>query len=74
MNKTEKENISIDIFVSDITSITRISHLPGIEKKHLSYNTLKMLSFHTSKIEGPILFLWIRDICVANENQGLRQK
>ena len=39
MNKTEKQNISIDIFVTDITSITRTFHLSGMRKKHFSCNT-----------------------------------
>ena len=36
--------------------------------------TIKIFLFLTSKVEGPILSLWIRYICVAQrnfENQGL---
>ena len=35
-SKIEKNNISLDIFVS-YTSIARNLHLPGLEKKHFKY-------------------------------------
>ena len=45
-NKFEKNNVSLDIFVSD-TSIVRSLHLPGLEKKHSykdSYSFLHQIS------------------------------
>ena len=34
MNKIEKQDVILDFFMSDITSITRICHLSGVEQKH----------------------------------------
>ena len=63
----------IEIFLYHTpVQLARNLYLPGLEKKHFSYKT-KIL-FHTSKIEKPIPYLWIRYIFVARgkfANQGL---
>ena len=65
-SKIEKQNVSLDIFVS-VTSIARNLHLPGLKKKkkkkkkkNLDKKKKKFL-FYTSKIEGPILSFWFLD-------------
>ena len=62
-SKIEKQNVSLDIFVS-ATSIARNLHLPGLKKKKkkkkLSIKQ-KTFLFYTSKIEGPILSFWFLD-------------
>ena len=60
-SKIEKQNVSLDIFVS-VTSIARNLHLPGLKKKKKKLAIkLKTLLFYTSKIEGPILSFWFLD-------------
>ena len=44
MSKIEQQNVSLDIFVFDI-SIARNNDLPGLEKKHFSLETKNV--FHT---------------------------
>ena len=56
-SKIEKQNVSLDIFVS-VTSIARNLHLPGFKKKKKIAIKLKT---YTSKIEGPILSFWFLD-------------
>ena len=41
-------------------SIAGNVYLPRFEGKKTLATKLKMLPFHTSKIEGPILYFWIR--------------
>ena len=41
-------------------------------KKNILGTKQKMFLFHTSKIEGTILFFWIRFICVAQGNLRIR--
>ena len=55
----EKNNFSLDIFVSD-TSIARNLHLLGLEKKHFSYIRTHTLSVSDS------------GICVAQSKEHLR--
>ena len=59
-SKIEKQNVSLDIFVS-VTSIARNLHLPGLKKKKKLAIKLKTFLFYTSKIEGPILSFWFLD-------------
>ena len=61
-SKIEKQNVSLDIFVS-VTSIARNLHLPGLKKKKKKNlaTKLKTFLFYTSKIEGPILSFWFLD-------------
>ena len=64
-SKIEKQNVSLDIFVS-VTSIARNLHLPGLKKKKKKKKKnlatkLKTFFFYTSKIEGPILSFWFLD-------------
>ena len=63
-SKIEKQNVSLDIFVS-VTSIARNLHLPGLKKKKKKKKNLakklKTFLFYTSKIEGPILSFWFLD-------------
>ena len=63
-SKIEKQNVSLDIFVS-VTSIARNLHLPGLKKKKKKKKKLaiklKTFLFYTSKIEGPILSFWFLD-------------
>ena len=72
-SKIEKQNVSLDIFVS-VTSIARNLHLPGLKKKKKKLAIkLKTLLFYTSKIEGPILSFWFLDqicICVAQTSKS----
>ena len=61
-SKIEKQNVSLDIFVS-VTSIARNLHLPGLKKKKKKKFAIKLKTFlfYTSKIEGPILSFWFLD-------------
>ena len=63
-SKIEKQNVSLDIFVS-VTSTARNIKLPGFKKKKKKKKNLatklKTFLFYTSKIEGPILSFWFLD-------------
>ena len=52
MSKTEKQIVSLGIFLSD-TSIARNFHLPGLEKIGFDYKTENVLCFIIQKLTDP---------------------
>ena len=69
-SKIEKQNGSLDIFISD-TSIARNLYLPGLEKKQFNYKTKNV---HASDIEVPIFSFWIRYGCLCcSKSKNVRE-